>query len=404
MLANARPMWRDGHGTIEDIGTMPYEIPRPLILFTGRVGAWARRLVVLLLYALCLHATPGRAAIDAARLVDFVDGAVADAMQRDRLAGVSVSIVGRDGVLLAKGYGISALNPRTAMTADTLCRVGSVSKTIVWIALMQLVEQGKLELSDPINRYLPKPLQVPDEGFAQPIQVWHLMSHTAGFEQTVPGTYDDSVRMARAAAGRPGCILIADTSESDFEQVPAEIIQGYSVMILELLAQIGRSRMPTHVFVQGGVGGLAAAVAGSLAETLGRERPALVVVEPRAAACLMASARVGVPARIGGDLTTVMEMLSCGEASPVAWSILRHRADAFITIDDEAACRTVELLKDCDATGEAVPIDAGPSGAAGLAGLVEISRQSSLRESLKLGPDARVLTFGTEAGEISATH
>jgi len=105
-----------------------------------------------------------------------------------------------------------------------------------------------------------------------------------------------------------------------------------------------------------------------------------------------------VPTRIGGELTTVMEMLSCGKASHVAWSILRHRADAFIAIDDEAACRTVEILKDCDSTGEAVPIDAGLSGAAGLAGLVEISRQSSFRESLKLGADARVLTFGTEAG------
>jgi CubicO group peptidase (beta-lactamase class C family) len=143
--------------------------------------------VVLLLYALCLHAAPVRAATDAARLADFVDGAVADAMQRDHIAGVSVAIVGRDAVLLTKGYGISALNPRTEMTADTLCRVGSISKTIVWIALMQLVEQGKIKLSDPINRYLPKSLQVPDEGFAQPIQVWHLMSHTAGFEQTVLG-------------------------------------------------------------------------------------------------------------------------------------------------------------------------------------------------------------------------
>ena len=219
-----------------------------------------------------------------------------------------------------------------------------------------------------------------------------------------PGTYDDSVRMARDAAGGRGYILIADTSESDFEQVPAEIIQGYSVMILEVLAQIGPSRMPTHVLVQGGVGGLAAAVAGSFAEALGRERPILVVVEPRAAACLMASARVGVPTRIGGELTTVMEMLSCGEASPVAWSILQHRADAFIAIDDEAACRTVELLKDCDATGESVPIDAGPSGAAGLAGLVDITTQSALRASLQLGPDARVLTFGTEAGEVSAPH
>ncbi|MEP7242108.1 MAG: diaminopropionate ammonia-lyase [Gammaproteobacteria bacterium] len=218
------------------------------------------------------------------------------------------------------------------------------------------------------------------------------------------GNYDDSVRVARDVAGNPGYILIADTSESDFEQVPAEIIQGYSVMILEVLAQIERARLPTHVFVQGGVGGLAAAVAGSFAQSLGRERPTVVVVEPRASACLMESARFGVPARIGGDLTTVMEMLSCGEASPVAWNVLKHRADAFIAIDDEAARRAVDLLGDCNAIGEAAPIDVGPSGAAGLAGLIEIGRQSAFRESLKLGPEARVLTIGTEAGEIPGSH
>ena len=149
--------------------------------------AWVPRLLVLLLAALSLHATPSHAAIDASRLTDFVDGAVTDAMQRDHLAGVSVAIVGRDAVLLTKGYGISSLDPRSQMTPDTLCRVGSISKTIVWIGLMQLVEQGKIRLTDPINRYLPKPLQIPDEGFAQPILVWHLMSHTTGFEQTVLG-------------------------------------------------------------------------------------------------------------------------------------------------------------------------------------------------------------------------
>ena len=171
-----------------------------------RYRAWARRFVASLLAALCLHATLGRAAIDAARLTDFVDGAVADAMQRDHLAGVSVAIVGRDAVLLAKGYGISSLEPRRQMTADTLCRVGSISKTLVWIGLMQLAEQGKIGLTDPINRYLPKALQIPDEGFAQPILVWHLMAHTTGFEQTVLGhmLVDDPRRELRSEERRVG--------------------------------------------------------------------------------------------------------------------------------------------------------------------------------------------------------
>jgi CubicO group peptidase (beta-lactamase class C family) len=140
--------------------------------------------------------TSASAAIDAAHLAEFVDGAVAEGMQREHLAGVSVAVVGRDGILMSKGYGISALDTRTEMTADTLTRIGSISKTIVWISLMQLVEQGKIKLSDPINQYLPKSLQVPDEGFSQPIEIWHLMSHTAGFEESVLGhmVVDDARR------------------------------------------------------------------------------------------------------------------------------------------------------------------------------------------------------------------
>jgi diaminopropionate ammonia-lyase family len=211
----------------------------------------------------------------------------------------------------------------------------------------------------------------------------------------IAGTYDDSVRIARATACDSSWVLIADTSTADFEQVPAEIIQGYAVMALELLDQFG-GRGPTHVFIQGGVGGLAAAIAGAFAAAFGPQRPALIVVEPETAACLMESARVGTAAQIGGSQRTIMEMLACGEASPVAWTILQHRADAFITIDDDAARNALTLLRSGTAAG--FPIDVGPSGAASFAGLLEVMKHSAIREQLELGSDARVLVFGTEAG------
>ncbi|HEY2678377.1 MAG TPA: diaminopropionate ammonia-lyase [Steroidobacteraceae bacterium] len=214
-----------------------------------------------------------------------------------------------------------------------------------------------------------------------------------------PGTYDDSVRVAREAVRDSSWVLIADTSTADFEQVPAEIIQGYAVMALELLDQFD-GRAPTHVFVQGGVGGLAAAIAGSLAEAFGPQRPTLIVVEPETAACLMQSARAGRAARIGGDQRTIMEMLACGEASPVAWTILHQRADAFITIGDDAARDALTQLHSGSAAG--FPIEVGPSGAAGLAGLLEVVKQQALRKRLELGPEARVLVFGTEAGAASS--
>jgi len=120
--------------------------------------------------------------IDRARLEAFVDRTVGAAMHGDHIPGVSVAIVDRSGPLLIKGYGIAA--PGRAVNADTLFPMQSISKTMVWIALMQLVEQGRISLDDPINAHLPAALRIPDEGFKSPILVRHLMSHTAGFEDS----------------------------------------------------------------------------------------------------------------------------------------------------------------------------------------------------------------------------
>jgi CubicO group peptidase (beta-lactamase class C family) len=134
--------------------------------------------------------SPGAPApLDRGRVEAFVDGAVTEAMRDDHIAGVTVAIVDRSGVVLAKGYGVAGLSPRRAVDADTLFRVGSISKTPVWISLMQLVEQGRIRLDDPINDHLPPDLRIPDEGFKHPIRVWHLMTHSAGFEDSILGGF-----------------------------------------------------------------------------------------------------------------------------------------------------------------------------------------------------------------------
>ena len=137
--------------------------------------------------AVAAPSTAEPSAAQIAGLPAFIDGAVLDAMRRDHIAGVEVAVVNASSVLLAKGYGVAALTPVREMSADTLARVGSISKTVVWIAIMQLVEQHRVDLDDPINRYLPPSLQIPDEGFSEPIRIKHLMTHTAGFEETVLG-------------------------------------------------------------------------------------------------------------------------------------------------------------------------------------------------------------------------
>jgi diaminopropionate ammonia-lyase len=199
-------------------------------------------------------------------------------------------------------------------------------------------------------------------------------------------TYDDSVRLCAEAARANGWQIVSDTSWPGYEDVPRTVMQGYAVMIAEALAQGAR---PTHVFVQGGVGGLAAAVLSWLWEELGPERPVLAVVEPDRAACLFESARAGEITALGGDLDTIMAGLACGEPSLLAWRILSPGADAFMRIPDAAAAQTMRDLAEVGVVG-------GESGVAGLAGLRLAAADAAVRAALRLDRQARGLCFGTE--------
>jgi diaminopropionate ammonia-lyase len=210
----------------------------------------------------------------------------------------------------------------------------------------------------------------------------------------LPGTYDDAVRHARLTAAEKGWVLVADTSDNPDDLAARRVLQGYGVMVLEILQQRVDSEPFTHVLLQGGVGGLAAAVAGMLAEVYGEHRPRIIVVEPHAAACLFESALRGVASCVGGGLVTAMAMLSCGEASPVAWRILKRRADAFMTITDEAAIDTALRLTQQRPNGEG--LDVGVSGAAGVAGLLRLRKHEEFAAAVGLNERSRVLTFGTE--------
>lgn len=214
--------------------------------------------------------------------------------------------------------------------------------------------------------------------------------------QRLSGTYDDSVREARAVAAEKGWVLVADTSEDALDLTTRHVIQGYGVMLLELLEQLSAYGPPTHIFVQGGVGGLAASVAGMFAQALGPKRPRLLVVEPQAAACLLESALHGVPSRVTGNLRTAMEMLSTGEASPVAWPVLQKRADMFIAIGDAVAINTAQELRQAS---QDPALDVGISGAAGLAGLVALLEHGEAARVLGLDADSKVLVFGTECND-----
>ncbi len=210
----------------------------------------------------------------------------------------------------------------------------------------------------------------------------------------VEGSYDDAVREARRLAGVHGWEVISDTAYPGYMEVPRYIMQGYTVLAREVLHQLPGGVLPTHLFVQGGVGGLAAALTGYLWEELGVDRPRVVVVEPAEADCLLESALSGSPVPSRGGLDTVMSCLACRYPSLLAWDILESGADAFLTIPDQATREVVDLLA-AGAPGQD-PVLSQPSGVAGLTGLLAAAFEPTLSGPLGLTEESVVLVIGSE--------
>ncbi len=219
-----------------------------------------------------------------------------------------------------------------------------------------------------------------------PLRVAAIARHGAEVRR-IPGTYDDAVHEAARQAEEHGWYVVSDTSWPGYTNVPRLIMQGYRLMPDEAADQ-WTGPPPTHVFIQGGVGGLAAAVAVQV-RTRFQPAPGLIVVEPDRAACLLASAELGEPTSVPGNLDTMMAGLACGEPSLLAWEDLNHSATAFMAIPDEAAMATMRLLADHG-------IVAGESGVAGLAGCLLAAADPAAREAFGLDATSRVLAFSTE--------
>ncbi|MER9418284.1 pyridoxal-phosphate dependent enzyme [Mesorhizobium sp. M0306] len=207
----------------------------------------------------------------------------------------------------------------------------------------------------------------------------------------VDGTYDDAVDRASAAARAGEGILVADTSTDPDDLAVADVVAGYGVLAAEIRRQVdevGHLR-PTHLFVQAGVGGLAAALTAGLKDWL-MPPSMIVVVEPEAAACVAAALSRGRSVRISGDLKTSADMLACGEAAASALEVLRQGDARVITVSEAALADAVNRIREANGPGTT------PSGAAGLAGLATAVAASGLSQELALDGSSRVLIIVTE--------
>jgi diaminopropionate ammonia-lyase len=231
-----------------------------------------------------------------------------------------------------------------------------------------------------------------------PARIHSVKAHGAT-TRIIDGNYDDAVRAASSDAEKNNWLLIQDTSWKGYEQVPAQIMQGYLTLAVEALEQLGGDT-PTHVFVQCGVGSFAASMQACFIEQYGHEQcPFFGVVEPATTACFYHSMKEndGHPAAVTGNLDTIMAGLACGEPSILAWEILRNYADTFIACQDSIAIKGMQILGNPLKGDER--IISGESGAVTLGLLVHLRTHlinEEITAALRLNSRSRVLLISTE--------
>ncbi|AFZ69434.1 diaminopropionate ammonia-lyase [Deinococcus peraridilitoris] len=209
--------------------------------------------------------------------------------------------------------------------------------------------------------------------------------------QVVRGTYDDAVMQAARLVGERS-LVISDTAWEGYEQIPRCVVEGYATIFREIdgqLAVLGEAP-PEVVAAQMGVGALAASVVRHYRRAGASSR--VVGVEPTRAPCVLESVLAGGLVSVPGPHDSIMAGLNCGRPSPVAWPWVSQGIDAFLAVPDERAREAMRLLaRDGIVSGE--------SGAAGLAGFIELftgAGREERRERLGLTADSALLVISTE--------
>jgi diaminopropionate ammonia-lyase len=219
--------------------------------------------------------------------------------------------------------------------------------------------------------------------------------------RVINGVYDASVdAAAEDAAHDADTLLISDTARSASDIIPQLVTAGYTTTFAEIEQQLSESEnyRIDAISIQAGVGGLAsAATSWATRRTSQSQPPRVIVVEPEPAACTMAALAAGEPVSVSASQISAMNVLQCGTVSLTAFPELQAGVSCCLAIEDSWATTAVSELYSCG-------IRSGPSGAAGIAGLLAAFGgpfAGPLREHLRLGWDARLLVVATEAAGAS---
>ncbi|MDB9812683.1 pyridoxal-phosphate dependent enzyme, partial [Candidatus Pelagibacter sp.] len=186
--------------------------------------------------------------------------------------------------------------------------------------------------------------------------------------------------------------IVQDVSWEGYKEVPKLIMAGYTIMVKEILDEINSNSI-THVFLQAGVGGMAAAMVAGFAK-LSKNIPKFITVEPENADCVFQSIKNNKPTTVDIKKETIMGGMSCGDVSSIAWEILKNSTNYCLTIPDEAISTTVAMLAEKHLSDE--KIIAGECAVPGIIALIGSFNNKEYLDKLELNEQSNVLLFGCE--------
>ena len=208
----------------------------------------------------------------------------------------------------------------------------------------------------------------------------------------VKGNYENSLNECIKQSNQNNWQIVQDVAWQDYKLIPKLTMAGYSVMMKEISEQINNQQI-SHVILQAGVGGMAAAMVAGIARYLNHV-PKIIIVEPESAACVLESIKTGKIEKISIEKESLMGGMSCGEVSLVPWQILKNSVSHCVTVSDDYISKTVKFLANCEFSDE--KIIGGECSTPGIISLVGLCNDVKIRKNINLNEDSNVLLFGCE--------
>ena len=207
----------------------------------------------------------------------------------------------------------------------------------------------------------------------------------------VRGNYENSLNECKRLSKKNNWIIVQDVSTKNYSHVPLLTMAGYSIMIKEISKQT--THYITHIFLQAGVGGMAAGVVAGVAKYFKRI-PKIIIVEPDGADCVLQSIKSKRLKKIKIKKESIMGGMSCNEMSLIPWHVLKKASDCCVTVSDSKVPKTVAMLKDKKLSNRS--IIGGECATPGIISLISLCNNPKTKKLINLNKKSNVLVIGCE--------